>query len=60
MIKILLVLLIVVGGLALASKYLPQFLGAALCNIAGFTVTGGFVLLACLVLLGMKFVGGKH
>jgi flagellar biosynthesis protein FliR len=59
MIKILLILLIVAGGFGLMARYAPQLLGAQLFNIAGFTITGGLVLLVCLIGLGVKFVSHK-
>lgn len=59
MIKILLILLIVLGGFGLMGRYFPKLIGMALFNIAGFTITGGLVLLVCLIGLGFKFVSHK-
>lgn len=60
MIKILLILLIVLGGFGLMSHYAPQAIGMCLFHIAGFAVTGGLLCIMGLTFLGFKFVGGKH
>ena len=60
MIKLVLIALIVLGGFTLLSHYAPQMIGAVLFSIAGFTVTGGILAIVVLLLLGVKFVSGKH
>lgn len=60
MIKILLIVLIVVGGFTLMMHYTPTLVSQALFNVAGFTVTGGLVAVFGLLMLGIKFVSNKH
>ena len=57
MMKLILMALIVLGGFGLMSKYAPQLISATLCHIAGFTITGGLVLILVLLYAGYKCVG---
>lgn len=56
MFKLLLVFLILVGGYTLVARYYPQLLGMNLLHLGQFTITGGIVLIAGLVYIGLKCV----
>lgn len=56
MIKIILILLIVLGGFGLMSRYAPQFLGLTLFHIGEYAISGGVVLIGLLLYAGFKCV----
>ena len=58
--KAFLIACLVIGGYTLVAHYFPQWLSANIFQIAGFTMTGGLLLIVGLVVAGVKWVKFGH